>query len=198
MRNMKKVVAFIAASIQLSSMASAQNIAAGAPVSLSGTFGTLRSGAVWSPGPLANASSVTDNVFLSEGSVWQTNTVWWDAFATGAASNRITIDLLGLYEVTGVTLQGDDNEQYNFEYLDSTNNWVAGGFVPVAGGGGLRTRSLTSTSWMASKIRISASGGDGYYSVSEFQAQGRAVPEPTTLLAMSIGSMLLVRKRNRK
>jgi PEP-CTERM motif len=39
----------------------------------------------------------------------------------------------------------------------------------------------------ATAFRIDASGGDQYYSLSEFRAMGEAVPEPGSLLLIAVG-----------
>ena len=88
------------------------NVALNKPVSLVGAFGALRPGSRFGTLPLAPAASLTDGVFLPEGRQWQTGTVWWDVNVAGGANDHIKIDLQGLFTVTSVNLQCDNNDRY--------------------------------------------------------------------------------------
>ncbi len=68
-------------------------------------------------------------------------------------------------------------------------------FGPIVPGFGMMTRvSFGDLNLQASAFRIDASGGDGFYSVSEFQA----LPEPGLLALLGIGVAGAIRRRVRK
>lgn len=179
----------------VTSVVQAQNIALNKPVTLFGTFGTLRPGAIFGPAPLANANSLVDGTYLAEGTPWQNGTVWWDAQAPGATTNSIEIDLLGVYEINFVGIQGDNNDEYRIEYLNASNVWVPGARALTMSGAGMRTRTGNIGPWIAKKVRLTGLVGDQYYSLSEFQAHGTLVPEPSSMLAMVAGLALICRRR---
>ena len=173
--------------------ASLINYAQGKPVTTTGVEGVMVS-ALWLPGPLAPLSSIVDGVFLPETSVWQTNTVWWDEANAGSFDNIIEIDLQGNFSIDKLILQADNNESYLISYRDWGGTWIDfGGFGPIFPGFGMMTRVIGDVTLQAQAFRINASGGDGLYAVSEFQA----VPEPGLLALLGIGVAGAIRRRVR-
>lgn len=177
----------------MSVTAFAANVAFNAAVTLDGTFFTDG----WGGGVVVDKSTVVDGVFLPENTQWDQGAVWWDE--RGDNKNQsITIDLGGLFAIDSFIVQADDNDSYKLEYYDSgIFEWVA---IPPIYSYGMVTRpeiflpdTVTTT-----KLKFSATGGDGYYSVSEIQAFGKEVPEPTTILLFGVGLAGLAAYRRRR
>ena len=187
--------ATVAVALAVPAEAAPFNVAAGATVTASGTTGVMT--CCWAVGPLAPLSTITDGVFLPEGSIWQTNTVWWDERHAPSLNNVIDIDLGGNYLVDRFTLQADNNDNYIVAYRDWGGSWTTLGFFPGVAGFGMTTRGV-GPGWnlQASAFRIDAFGGDEFYSVSEFQAVG--VPEPGVLALLGLGIAGAVRRRRGK
>jgi len=179
------------------------NVTLNKPATLDGIFGVLRPGSGWDANPVDPPGSIDDGVFRPESTVWNEGSIWWDASVEGSESNTITIDLLGNYAISGIITQADNNDNYMIEYFDPyLGTWQPLGYWPPIGGFGLTTRPNADQvtplpiNFTASAVRLSAFGGDDYFSYSEFQAFGVSVPEPSTILLLGAG-LLLVRRRVR-
>lgn len=186
--------ALVAVALAAPVEAAPYNVALGGTVTTSGVVGVMT--CCWAPGPLAPLASITDGVFLPEGSIWQTNTVWWDERHPPSANNIIEIDLGGLFQIEQVLIQADDNDAYGVSYRDAGGTWLSlGAFAPPVFSFGMVTRDSGPVSFAATAFRIDASAGDGFYSVSEFQAFG--VPEPGLLALLGMGVVGAIRRRAR-
>jgi len=177
-----KASAWVAASVvaMASQVASADgsmsNVALGKPVTASGSFDSL-------PSALA---TLTDGVFLPQGSFWKSDTVNWDR----RNSSVVIVNLQGAFDLNGVIVQVDNNDAYVLEYHDpATGEWKSLWSVPnyaYYGGAtlwGMHTRpnpydssiifSLPAAA-RADQLRLYADplSGDGACAVSEIQAFG--------------------------
>ena len=179
------------------------NVTLNKPATMNGLFGVLRPNSGWDPNqPLGAASSIDDGVFFPENTLWNAGSIWWDAAVPGSENNTIVINLQGAYHITGFITQADNNDNYEIEYFDpSTSSWkVHGWWVPLSDWG-LMTRTFSqlppNLEFDASMIRLSAFGGDGWYAYSEFQAFGRPIPEPSSMLLVGSGLLGLVGLRRK-
>lgn len=177
--------AFVSAFVTLNGQTITTNIALGSAVTASGP---------WSGAAL---STITDGTFLATTTHWQSGTVWWNG--TGTA---FTVALSGVNQITGFKLQADDNDTYRIEYSLGGGAWTTAWDVPTLGWTGMFTRpnyqdegqwfTLT-TPILADSLRITATGGDNSYSISEFQVQ--AVPEAETAVLLVAGLPVLLAVR---
>lgn len=184
---MKKTsLAFIVAgAFACSANASVTNVALGAAVTLNGTFGV----GGWGGGELAAASSLVDGIFTPEGQQWDVDSVFWNGGIY--PNNSIDIKLSGTYSITGFNVQADNNDTYRIEYRQG-GDWVTAWEVSQYGPWGLTTRPAftLASPIVANELRFTATGGDGYYSVSEIQALA-AVPEPEEWAMLLTGGGLV-------
>ena len=173
------------------------NVAQGAPVSVTGVVGTPSVG--WPNFPVAALSTITDGLFVGNGTHWQQGTVWWDERNQDAVNNIIEIDLGGTYLISGLAIEADNNDEYLISYRNFAGTWVN---CCVAGAAnnffGMLTRSGSGFNLQATAFRIDARFGDLYYSVSEFQAIGEAVPEPASLLLLGTGLTAFAARRRKQ
>jgi len=154
-------VAVVAAALVLGSGSSAR--AQGSKSNLLQNLKPSRSHNVLNPGRL------TDNTAAADGSFWDT-----DLTSRFNGPEAFVIYDLGSEQHIGAAwLQGDNNDVYELGASSDgerfTTVWRAG---PV-GGAGLRARQSDRLEGTGRYLRISASGGDGSYSLSEVQVFGQ-------------------------
>jgi hypothetical protein len=188
-RSRSQLFALVVATMVGAPLGAQVNVAAGKPVTLEGTFGVLRPASPWEP-PIAPAdpgSAVVDGVFRPEATQWTDHTLWWDAMVAGSENNAIIIDFGSVFNIAQVTLQGDDNDNYEIDFrVSASDPWSGLGFFGPAGSFGMITRGPANVSFAASQVRLSGFGGDSYYAISEFQAI-TATPEPASLALFATG-----------
>jgi hypothetical protein len=114
---------------------------------------------------MPRAVTITDGALASFGEVWNSGSA---AILPSAATSLIT-DLGAPQTIGAAFLQADANDHYTLSgSLDGVNFdqlWDA----PPVPGGGLQIRRTDRLKATARFLRLTASGGDGYYSVSELQ-----------------------------
>jgi hypothetical protein len=148
--------------------ATSENVVLGKPVTLNGVFGV---GPSFPGAPLAPAWTLTDGHFLPESTWWQSGSLWWDENYPAAVGNSIIIDLLGSYQISSFTVQVDNNDTYRLEYRDASDHWVTAWNIPAVCCFGLMKRTFTLSAPISTDaLRLTATGGDLLYSVSEIQA----------------------------
>lgn len=158
----------------------AANVALNAPVSL--TQGSIDAGS-------AGLSSLTDGITLGNGVAWNSpSTIHWSL----SSAPIFEINLGGLYSISAITLEHDNNDIYLVAYpLGSGVGFASLG--PNLNGGGMATSTFTFASPVtATKLSLLGVGGDGLYAVSEISVAGVAVvPEPESYGMMLLGLALM-------
>lgn len=180
------------------SPALADNVALNKTVSVIAGSGSLLSATA--PGV------ITDGAFLTEATAYSAaaaiaGAVRWNSGAAGPVT--LEIDLGGLCMIDGIIAQADDNDSLLVTYLDSNNTYqplysvayasTGWGFVTRPNPNQVTFAALTPVN--TTKIRITETGGDGYYGISELQLRGVAIPAPTSAAAISAMGLLALRRR---
>jgi len=121
--------------------------------------------------------SIVDGVFLRPGQNWTAGAVWWRE-DVDSIKNTLTIYLGGTFKVRMLIIQTDNNDDYKVSWNDDiggmTSITVSPTFIPFPGGLAVPVEIAVDAITDHFIIEhVGAGRGDGYYSVSEFQAIGR-------------------------
>jgi len=176
------LVAAVVFCLPATGISSEVNVALGKAVTLNGTmYG-------------AAGSTLTDGIFRPRGTSWTNGTVYW-----GGTAAYAEIDLDGIYVISSMIAQADDNDEYMVQFRDiATDSWWTAWTVPNYDGygSGMQTRPnpaddtekyVLETPITTDALRFYAVSGDGSYSVSEIQAYGNVVPIPGALWLFAPG-----------
>jgi len=142
-----------------------------------------------------NADLIINNTYPAEGIAWtDAMNVWW--YGT---TPTFTIDFGELFDLDDVQISADLNDSYLVEWSTDASNWTDLFTIEISYGDinwGMDTMSTDSnhgeyvsgidfSSVAARYLKVSATGGDGKYSIGELQAFGTSssvpVPEPMSL-----------------
>jgi hypothetical protein len=126
---------------------------------------------------VSNASRLTDTMLSNEGDQWQTDLT--SRFSSSISF--VTYDLGETKPVRCLLVQADNNDVYYMAGSSDGQNWQALWRVGAEPGAGMRLREATMDA-SARYLRLSATGGDALYSVSEIAAYSECpVPWPADL-----------------
>jgi hypothetical protein len=163
--------------------ANATNVALNAAVTLNGTFFT--DAGSWGSGVISPGSTIVNGSPPPDGTQWNLAGVWWNGY--DYPSNNIVINLGGAYSITSFVIQADDNDLYHISYWTGSA-WQTAWDVPSPGGWGLTTSQYTlAAPIVTDQLMVTATPGDGYYSVSQVVANGSPVPVPASMLLLAPG-----------
>ena len=125
-------------------------IVLGAPVESSGVDGAER---------------ITDGKRAPSGAPWRSTS------AAILRNNRayVVFDLGAVQPIEAAYIQGDNNDRFVLDVSKDGTRYSELWTAPVAGGSGLRARSVTGLGGTGRFVRLRASGGDRWISVSELQ-----------------------------
>jgi len=126
-------------------------------------------------GAQAAGDEIKGGVFVAKDGRLAQEGTWWDtegvATAFKTAKSSLSFDLGAVHPLRAFVVQGDNNDEY---IIQASNDgvtyepvWVA---PPTEVGDGLRSRWVVLPNAATGRyLKITGRGGDGFYSVSEFQ-----------------------------
>lgn len=134
------------------------------------------------------AESLTDGLTMAEGVEWNVR----PSLEFSDTSATATVDLQAVQSIANLRLQADCNDSYRVEGSEDGVSWTALwdiGHHPTYCG--FRARStVLSPPASARYLRVSATGGDGLYSVSELWAS--SVEDPADIPTLSEWALILL------
>jgi hypothetical protein len=134
---------------------------------------------------------LTDGIRAGTGDNWDT-----DATSTFSSPDGvIEFDLGGQKNIAAIYVQGDNNDEYIFSVSDDGAQYRDAWIAPPSASVGMQSRSTTGLRAQARYVRITARGGDRFYSIGEVQlfddprglgggsflSESRALPTPDSI-----------------
>ncbi len=114
--------------------------------------------------PLESLMRLTDAEVVSDGERWD-----GPATAIVPPGTVLTWDLGSSQPVSGAAIQADNNDDYLVSFSDDGAVWRTAWKAGAIDGAGLKTRFSTTTLGTTRFIKLEMAGGDGRYSISEFE-----------------------------
>ncbi len=155
---------------------------------------------------VVGSAGVNNAIFAADGETpafetpWQEGTAWWYGL-----DEALTFTFDQAYQITGITINVDNNDFYRVDLSTDGTSWVDYHTVLAFDGAAdfgmdTFTPSKPATADFYRLARVTALAGDGSYSVGELQFNGVAapVPEPETLALMLGGIAALGLKLRRR
>ncbi len=188
------VIAAVIIALPIQAFAIETNVAFNKNVTLNGSFFTNG----WGSGLVVNKQTVVDGLFFPRATQWDQGPVWWDSNPAQTRGQNIVIDLSGTFSISSFIVQADDNDAYDLFYRDgAADSWHLAWAVPTLYDYGMQTRpdptdntrryNLASSIFATDLMLTGNPNSDFYYSVSEIQAFGAPVPEPSTIILLGAG-----------
>ena len=147
---------------------------------------------------LQNPARVTDGAMTTEGDPWDSE---YTSVLRGSAP-QVTYDLGSTTRVTALDLQGDNNDEYIVEISEDGQQFSPLWTADFVSGQGMRRRGARGLHGVGRYLRVRPTGGDGYYSMSEFAAycvEPSTWPPPVEVKAtMSYWLKNILNKRNHR
>jgi|GEM_PF-4476451 len=109
---------------------------------------------------------INDNILEIHGAAWSSS----NASIFQSRNSFVVFDLQTTRELTGFTLQGDNNDRFHVALSLDGTVWNEVWTTPTVAHNGLQLRETTITPSHARFVKISASGGDDFVSLSELAA----------------------------
>src|SRR5262249_21206837 len=119
-----------------------------------------------------DAGKITDGITASPGHS-AADTTYVIILPHNGSYGALTIDLGAVMTICGTgsgctapTIQADNDDVYELDYLNSSGSWIKFGQFPTVSSNGLQTRSLKGSDFQARYVRVWGISGGNTYSVS--------------------------------
>ncbi len=171
------------------------------------------------------SNSLTDGIMLGEeeeifNQKMMSNSVWWQSDYL-----NITVDLKEIFLIQDILLQVNDNDIYQVDYSIDNLNWsnlftINPNDGEIRWGMDIMSSDALNSEYVANLdfdavnaryLRLSASGGDHLYAISELQlfsydtlsrtqalTKVSPVPEPSSILLFGLGTLVLFASIHRR